>query len=664
MTVKFVEGRNQHLFLDNDSNGIMRQIRGEIILGEEYLRRIFDFNLDIFNINSLNRRIYSHIIAPNKETSLRAFLPDGVIYEQYGDVPFRQYMNLFPDAKNFTFFDRDLLSWRDSGVDFYYPLDDSHWTSRGARHYLTAAFQATGLGKLASLISDLAVAEVEDVRCGDLGKHAGWPARTVNDIKVNDPKAVTIFEGDVTNEGYVRHCKCSVASGRAVILHDSFVHAAFQFLSEIFGESLFLHCPDYPADLVENFNPDFVIRIQAERFFTRTPSKLDSVRKWLLKEEGRKSTTSISSAYLSSYSAEKDDIYEIVSVKELRGIEILRCLAPCMITSPPVKLKNLIQMDRNAPEINDGDAAVDEYGVLDGVCYVIPEAVVHGECGIVTHKRYLVEETLYSAFPELWGMERIDQNRMYIPEFGSDVVVDRAAHALSGAGGSRSYRQWLSNVVPALRFYPFYDEFEKSVVLMPSIRNEWQLSILEILPELGGRAAFLGQTTKFFCNSLRFVPRLLWSEQTPHPDRSKIYGEIRRRVGGKKSRDERIFIKSSFQGRRLLNEAELVEVAERYGFRAVSPDGLPFRVQVEEFSNSKFTICACDELSVNVAFADSGSYFLEIAPDDRHSVSNRRLCAITGVEYGLLLGANDETRPSEWTLSTQVFEAALRDMLA
>lgn len=73
------------------------------------------------------------------------------------------------------------------------------------------------------------------------------------------------------------------------------------FLTEIFAETLTVHCPDFLLDLEEQFRPDVVLKLQAERFFPYIPLERQSTDEWLSEVEARKQADCRNSrAYIAS----------------------------------------------------------------------------------------------------------------------------------------------------------------------------------------------------------------------------------------------------------------------------------------------------------------------------------------------------------------------------
>jgi hypothetical protein len=286
---KALLGKDGYLFLVNDHNGVQAQTVGLHQLDNHAVDAIFAAHASARERAKKRGAEYVHIVAPNKETAYRDFLPIGYTYEGHGKTPLNQYNEQRPTAEQQTFFDSDLL--RPSNELVSYERGESHWTPQGALHYVKEAFAQLGRHDDLTRLKQIALISNEFIRQGDLALHAGLPPEIVVHASPVDNPQVCHFEGDIVNEGYYRHYSCKSGAGRALILHDSFGQALFPFLSQIYQETLFFHCPNFAPDLESQFEPDVVIKIQAERFFPYIPETMLSTLNWLKEVERTKKTS-------------------------------------------------------------------------------------------------------------------------------------------------------------------------------------------------------------------------------------------------------------------------------------------------------------------------------------------------------------------------------------
>jgi alginate O-acetyltransferase complex protein AlgJ len=287
MTAKFIVGKNDYLFLDNDTNKVLHQTVGKVRIPSEILDQYFQFHTEIAASGLTEGYRYLYIIAPNKETALRELLPDDIRYEADGLTPVKVFQRRFPQSSDFLFFNSDFLCPQNSEFATY-DRGDSHWTPQGALAYMRAAFEFFEATELCTKLEAVKVITVNNRAVGDLGKHAGRDFEDIEQLKLISPYSEIIFEGPIVNEGYIRHVCSRNGAKKALVFHDSFAQMLMPLLSEMFEQTLFVHTPDYIPELVAAFQPDYIVRLQAERFFPRPPTCIESVLDWIQSLEAQK----------------------------------------------------------------------------------------------------------------------------------------------------------------------------------------------------------------------------------------------------------------------------------------------------------------------------------------------------------------------------------------
>lgn len=240
-----IEGLNGHLFLTDDTNNVHAQVSGMFIPSEEQragIRRAHAERSAHWD--------YRHVICPAKESVLHDLMPEGFGYENHGPCLAKQLGEGFyhPDA-----------------IRHGFSCLDTHWTDRGAFDYLNLATK--GFPPSPALPETI---EIIGRRVGDLGVKIGRAAEDVPLVQCVHPTVVVVEESTIINEGYHR-IQRSAATGRALILHDSNIHNLFHILGEMYGETIFVHSPDFDLSAAEAIQPDVVWFFQAERFLPRVP---------------------------------------------------------------------------------------------------------------------------------------------------------------------------------------------------------------------------------------------------------------------------------------------------------------------------------------------------------------------------------------------------------
>lgn len=242
---KSIQGLDGHLFLTDDTNNVHAQITGMFRPSSEEraaIRRTHAERARLWD--------YRHVICPAKEATLHDHLPEGFGFETHGETLARWLGEGFYDPQ---------------AIRHGFSRLDTHWTDVGARDYLAAAMEHFGDDRrLPPMV------EGEALRMGDLGVKIGMEAEPVPTLCALSPTRQVVEESTIINEGYHR-IQRSAAKGRALILHDSYTHNLFHVLGEMYGETIFVHCPDLDMAAAREIDPDVVWFFQAERFLPRVP---------------------------------------------------------------------------------------------------------------------------------------------------------------------------------------------------------------------------------------------------------------------------------------------------------------------------------------------------------------------------------------------------------
>lgn len=343
--------------------------------------------------------------------------------------------------------------------------------------------------------------------------------------------------------------------------------------------------------------------------------------------------------------------YRVVSASELSRsgklseidnrllVDASPCLTNMTVPIPEVSFGQLNPPDFYHQQFPTDEWYLESYSFEDGYVYNLQNAVVHGESGIITIDDFLIQESLYLAFPEAWGMSWADDTHLDIPLAASEIEIGAASHALCGAGGNRNYGHWWSNIVPALLIPPFSGTFSETVILMPKIRSKWQTDTLELIPEARGKAVFVDEHVAVNCTSLKFVPRITWSDYFPHPSRMKIISELKRRAGAERKASKKIYLsRADSTIRKLVNEAEIEKIATQYGFEPVVMTGKSVAEQIRIFSSATHVIGPHGAGLANVIFCNEGSVLCELHKDITIQWSIRRTASAARLRYGCLIG--------------------------
>ncbi len=371
--------------------------------------------------------------------------------------------------------------------------------------------------------------------------------------------------------------------------------------------------------------------------------------------------------------------YQVVSLTDIMNLMLFTedarplikktpCLPDIDIAIPPVSYGQI-----NAP---DGVTqypldswSLSSYQVEDAAMYILNDAIIHGEQGIITIRNMIVAESLYFAFPEFVGFEASpdEPNVYYFDESQEpDCRIDSASHALCGYVSNRNYAHWWVDAVPLIMIPPFHDAFQQTTLLMPKLRAGWQTETLSLLPEINGCSLYVGEHTRIACKSLRYIPKAQQSDFSPHPFRHKILDTVKTRAGFTETKNRRIYIsRRDAAGRKLINELDIENLLAKYDFEIIMMSGRPVAEQIRIFAESSHVISPHGAGLANVMFCPPDAAICELQLYSNVQWTIRRLAAVQNLRYGCIVGfADDDTIPlanRNWRVDLDKIEMVLND---
>ena len=247
------------LFLDNDTNNVLKQVQGQIPA-----TKIDWFNIRE-NIDKIKRLSdvygfeYLFLIAPNKEVFASEFLPANI---KISDNRSAIYMrDNFPDT---VFYPLELLQANKNKYTLYYKTD-THWTDLACMLVYNEISDRLGLKAKIEIKGDM----VEDVKIGDLGNKYTPPRRCKYQKLIRTCDVELVSDNKVINTGAFLHYKSINKNGkRAVIFGDSYTYIAIETVAHYFEELYFFWQANlFDISIIEQLRPDVVINETAERFF-------------------------------------------------------------------------------------------------------------------------------------------------------------------------------------------------------------------------------------------------------------------------------------------------------------------------------------------------------------------------------------------------------------
>jgi alginate O-acetyltransferase complex protein AlgJ len=265
---KVVEGRDEWLFLANDQNDVIAQMRGDRTLSAE--------ELDAWR-TTIERRItklavpYLFLVSPDSHAIYPEKLPEGIAVSEHRPIhQLMSHLDTVPGAR-VVYFGDDLVRAKSRG-EVCFPVD-SHWSEFGAFIAYGRIMEEVGSWLPVRRLSSEDIAFQTLQLSGDLGAKI-VPLRIAPHkiAHIRYPSSRLIFDNCVENIGSVLVTRCPDAPDATCLLFgDSFSYGLMKFLSESFRRVVFAHLPAVDFDLVRRENPDVVMSLVVERHLVGHP---------------------------------------------------------------------------------------------------------------------------------------------------------------------------------------------------------------------------------------------------------------------------------------------------------------------------------------------------------------------------------------------------------
>lgn len=280
---KVVEGRNQRLFIANDSNEVIKQHRGEKVLNTSQVkawRRIIETRNAVCASKGARFRL---MVVPDAHAVHKDDLPQ---LDNINAVrPIHQITSELYDYSCLSYPLEELI---DAAVEAesYHPVD-SHYTAYGA--YICYKRIMRDLQIRTHVLQDGDVEFVEKEGSGDLGEKFDPPRiAKFTECFVKKSNAEKIWNNGVTNRGHMSvWVNANKTLPTCVLFTDSYGWKIQRFLAESFSKLYIVHSPLIEHDALDIFKPNIVISLMAERFLIYTPKDIfDKSAQEFAKEKG------------------------------------------------------------------------------------------------------------------------------------------------------------------------------------------------------------------------------------------------------------------------------------------------------------------------------------------------------------------------------------------
>ena len=266
-------GKDGWLFLDNDTNMVVKQHTGELLLTPGELQH---WQLILENRTSWTERRgagYWCLVPPNPHTVYAEKMPDDLPLS--ATRPVTQLIEHLSASGSYAkvLYPLDVLLAAKDEFDLYAPVD-THWNGRGAFIAYKRLMAEVETRFAVNSLTDADVAYSSEELEGDLG-HKVDPPRTGHRTYAYplNRRARLLADNCVERSGRTLVMECDAAPPTTcVICGDSYAYSMLPFLAESFGRVVFVQLATLDHELVRNERAEVVISIVNERFLIDPPS--------------------------------------------------------------------------------------------------------------------------------------------------------------------------------------------------------------------------------------------------------------------------------------------------------------------------------------------------------------------------------------------------------
>lgn len=269
--IKVLIGKNDWLFLQNDTNRVVEQNNGTLKLTEFELRkwlRTLEARFAILRHRGIK---YYFLIAPNKESIYPEYLPDDYIMSEARLV--YQLINACKPMHLPLYFPVDILKLYKAEYQLY-PTGNTHWNGIGG--FIAYEYLMNIIKKDLNIpiLTWEDIGFVDEETSQDLGNKLNPPRTSIFSWgKVKQPRAQIIYDNQLINSGKIQIAlNKNTSLPTAVVFHDSFIEFLLPFLMESFSKIYLFHTPCMDFELLNQIKPDIVISEMVERFLIQPPT--------------------------------------------------------------------------------------------------------------------------------------------------------------------------------------------------------------------------------------------------------------------------------------------------------------------------------------------------------------------------------------------------------
>lgn len=278
---KILEGKNNWLFLDNDSNKSVEQHTGKLKLSRSAKAGWKKYLSSMSNFSSSSNIPVCLLVAPSKEQVYSTYYP----HKFSKNAPICSLLAMIPKDLNFIFPLNELKNSEKRS----FRVCDTHWTLHGAR--LASQLVASKLSTNSLDYFDVFGRDEYRGRksCGDLGSKLYPTQKHSEDNLINySYRKSVVFDNKVENFGRVIVTRNdeAVMDKTLLLFGSSSSYTMLHFMCRLYSTLVFVHTAgNVDHQVVGEVKPDCICLQTNARFVVKAPSFNDSVENYITQKK-------------------------------------------------------------------------------------------------------------------------------------------------------------------------------------------------------------------------------------------------------------------------------------------------------------------------------------------------------------------------------------------
>lgn len=279
---------------------------------------------------------------------------------------------------------------------------------------------------------------------------------------------------------------------------------------------------------------------------------------------------------------------------------------------------------------------------------------------IITSDNKLLGEVTYQNHPS----NKIEENALLkqmhfiTPKYYKGTLF----HTLIGGSGSVNYFHWLLDALPRLHLLKKSGMFDQvDWFLLPALKTDYHRDSVKMLGIPAHKIIESDSETHIQADMLLASTYVRYFEHVPQWCCNFLRSHFLKpkQFSGKHNEPFVYISRKDAARRRILNEPELEQTLQEYGFKTYELSSLPFIEKVELFYNAKVIIAPHGAGQANIVFCNCGASVLELMPEGFAFTYFYDIANKLGVNYHYLFLKSD---PKANTMGQRMYMDSVADI--